>query len=1527
MSHEFTTNPIKLSRIDKKGVVLNTVVFIGNVSDEVKSALNKVETNYNNNKPYVDNKILSHFYGKGWVSVLGLNKYKKIKGGQHKKDSNKKDSNIKKALLHELNELDESDNESDNEHRIEDHEALVLENRDLHLNPDKIGGDENDNVSNGSENDSVSNGSENDNVSNGSENDNDELDNYDTSLGQSNKTGEFHFEMDESLLGTSTDFIKDFDDIKIGKDADTIILSNDKKSSSNSIVNFHIKFIYDIQVFPMDNIMEFKQKIQLVLDIPVFRQHLWFNYLDKNIPLKYNIELETKGAIRPDIYDVLDFYNNSDKTVKYDLICDTPINMDFYKNKDFIKIISNDTFSVMLNLFEDYNATEFYVIDLEDIIDVKTTWSKINKDRYQLDVFYWGFISIYFPMMTYEVFNDYIKNQDSIKNLYPSIYPNKKTLQDKISLDVKITSSSYEAYENQQSLKDSIYSSIKETILSINNYKQDMDVVLILRNIFDILELNELIPYCKLNIMHENNHLVLRKSYMNEPDIRDTNAIGSLAIKIKIAKDTMENLCLILFKNGNYIVKTNWREENHMTFEKIVELVAKKIDPVIDMINMNHSKLKYYNIKIPKITASNVSFTETEIVFYYNEDASSTKTEVIRNVLNDYRRAEIITTKEGTSIDDEYFFNKGMYYYDSNRLSKNIDIQNQYYYLTNGIVKKKWSTIFERTHLFKFSFLNKIKFTISGIKNDTEMEFFYIYIIGLFMLYKSNLAHHKKEISSVSFKKSIKELKNQDPLLYDFKKIYGSDVVYSKICQKSYQPQMLSDDEYNKLTSDKKEHAVQYWNFTKEKPTWYSCPNPKYPFVKFITNQHPKNYCIPCCKKMAIDENVNPMRQEMHKICLEKHAFEGEKVILTQGSNYISTYGKNIDVGRLSRLPEFTLEPLFFDTYSASNLDTECASTDGYYLFGVDQNLPAISNCGYIYCLLHSLNKGLDEFISDCKKRIKEQPDKFRILLDGKIYLYFSSSEEMLSAITSLNMANSSLLSHKYEKLDWNQLFISIAYNYYGVNSIIFTDNSKENINLLLPVGLKNTDDMFPSTHKNLIVLTKGSYNIIPEKNTIKYYPIYLLNVEIFKTLGIIDTRLFLNFSGLITIIKSIIRQSIRIDKTQIISTIDLGIIKEFIEAQTEFKIHSYFINKSNTCYALLITNFSARYVYIPISISHYALNKDIQLLFKPYEGEFNIHLEDVDGFINQYNSWVKKRSQKLNLEEINVYPLITKDVFVKVAKDDLIIGFECLNMLYYFDKYNSKHIDERIKVKKLLYHPFIINKMIHKYNNKDTHIKPLINNSLHHANYNYYLYQLVILQYMEYFNSQRNNKLRSKLLGFISKINLNASTLNIKDIMDNLESYEDKNKLKSILSKYILDHHNKKTLIDDIENHHFDFDKEEFNKIKTMPFNQLVFELKKIGKDLFKITDTKNIKDFTFPNILTSCNKKNKTSGDMSYCDKDRFMISNENFSSLINTLAHDMLNPLKAKWLFNNIFIQKTIDFFKFIYRKHEYITVEMI
>ena len=113
-----------------------------------------------------------------------------------------------------------------------------------------------------------------------------------------------------------------------------------------------------------------------------------------------------------------------------------------------------------------------------------------------------------------------------------------------------------------------------------------------------------------------------------------------------------------------------------------------------------------------------------------------------------------------------------------------------------------------------------------------------------------------------------------------------------------------------------------------------------------------------------MNENVNKKKQEIHNICMKEHKFTGEKISLTKGSHYIATYGKNIETGRLSRLPEHTLEPLFFDTYSPEGgIDQECVTADGYYLFGVDQHLATVQNVGYLYCLIHSLNKSMSDFL------------------------------------------------------------------------------------------------------------------------------------------------------------------------------------------------------------------------------------------------------------------------------------------------------------------------------------------------------------------------------------------------------------------------------------------------------------------------------------------------------------------------------------------------------------------------------------
>ncbi|MEM3062325.1 MAG: hypothetical protein QW303_02080, partial [Nitrososphaerota archaeon] len=140
-------------------------------------------------------------------------------------------------------------------------------------------------------------------------------------------------------------------------------------------------------------------------------------------------------------------------------------------------------------------------------------------------------------------------------------------------------------------------------------------------------------------------------------------------------------------------------------------------------------------------------------------------------------------------------------------------------------------------------------------------------------------------------------LKLYDPNLYQFKR-FGSDLVYSRICQKTHQPVPYTQDEYEKLDKETKNKAVKYWNFTTNRPLYYICPDQRYPYLQFITEKHPLNYCLPCCMKVKKEKTKKDF---IYNICMESHSYEGQ---IDSTSRYIMNYGKQLEINRISYLPD-----------------------------------------------------------------------------------------------------------------------------------------------------------------------------------------------------------------------------------------------------------------------------------------------------------------------------------------------------------------------------------------------------------------------------------------------------------------------------------------------------------------------------------------------------------------------------------------------------------------------------------------------
>lgn len=1489
MSHELSANPIKVRILDLKNSKLSeTIVFIGSVDTNLKKELTAIEHSHNNGKKYTQ-RYVQKFYGNNWKTILGLDD---TTGGNDLHDDNDIIGGNDKSFN---NELVRSMIIMGGDEQLDDQFVESIDQNDILndiLPPGDILTSDLDEQQADQQSDQQSDQQANQHTNQQVNESNDESNQLNNLLG-----------INEMIT---------LDNVNLDEKVETKVKL--KKGRS-------IKFVFNISLYPADSILDFKYKLYLVTGIPIYRQHLYAK--TNKIINMYSIEID-KHPYHINIEKLTSYYNG-EKT-DTDAVEGVPIDMSMYNKKDVLQVIARDTFNLLLTNYQNHNVSEYYLIDLNDLISPDDIFNKLSKDKYQLEIIYYGFIILYFPMITYDIFVNYLKNEDNFQEMYPDLMPNKNYLRRIYEIENNITSQSYDTYNDdnklKSKLKSKIFSSIISTNVSINNYKQDVNLLLVLRNIFDVIELNDTITYTKANLLFDNHNVILRKAYMNEPEPKENIPMNSIMIKIKISPDVNEHIKLILFKNGNYTIKTEWREENHMTFATIIKVVSSKINPVIQLLNKN-ANVKYYKIDIPELSKNNAIFTETSVVFYYDDDITERKFTTFKNILNDFVQAKIMYKREDNlDASLQYFFSKGMYKYDVNRIEHSIYLDNYYDFLSNGTTKQKWNTIFQRTHVLQiFNTSNKLKIIINGIKDDIEMEFFYLYLIGMLTIFYLNTKDSKinaDETINAKSKRTLKNLKLQDPILYDFKKIYNSNVIYSKICQKPYQPLMLNDDEYNSLSNIRKKKSVKYWNYTKQKPVWYSCPNEKFPFVKFIVKQHPKDFCIPCCKKIEMSDHVNIKKQAIHSTCMKEHKYSGEKVNLTKGSHYVAMYGKDIEVGRISRLPEDTLEPLLFDVYMPKSekgvkksIDPECMTLDGYYVFGVEQSIGNIKSIGYLYCIVHGLGLDLSSFLVTCSKKIaadKHSGDLLKELgITEKNIFSLSNFENMLD-----------------DKINWNNVFIKIAYYYFGINTVIFEDKGHQQINLILPKDLKNPDEMFPSGHKCLVIMKKRE----------KYYPIYLLNNEMFKRTGVIDTKIFSNESGLITIVIAMVRHFFESNEHEKIKmNIDLSIIKQFA-ADNKLTISMYYINYSNLCYGVVIDG-----VYLPISSSYYSIDNSISLEFKPMSTPPNF--KDLKRIMVLYNGWVSTKSKRIfGSTDVDIYPKI---IIEKWLQCNEIIGFICKDINYYCKGMNISDLKHHIDINKhnnntnkrdishtnnndipifiLQHNPITINNIIYKLKNKEKlNSTNEITIKLDKSLYKYYLYQLVLLQYIKIFSKSRNITMRKKLISGIIKVNLNNNLNQLKEIIADLD-VEDSNKMKKILARYI-SHREKKTLINDIHESYFDFDRVILEKYKVMSYNDVVKDLHRLSKSFVKFGNIDKMPKFQFTNMLDTCSGQ-----DVDYCSGNKFIISKKDLDNVLSVLAQDIANPLKWKWIFNNVFIEKTVNYFKFIRRKNEHITIEFL
>lgn len=1246
------------------------------------------------------------------------------------------------------------------------------------------------------------------------------------------------YESDVEDLGEDLD--EDLDE-DLGDGLDNTSRYKDKKikpviNKTNHISG--IKIIKDIDIYHFDSMFDVKKKFFTCSGIPFYRQHF---YNLKNKLLDYNLLVSGNKRV-VDINNLIMYYTGN---VESDNIENIPIDSILYNNKEFINIMPLD-FINKVSDFKKEGINEIFCIDLNDILQDRI----VNVDNeFQLDMIYYGFIIKYYPIMTKDVFYKYIANENSLHTEYPLLSPDKNILLKTYKLEKEISNTQ----DNNLIIKNLNYY-IKNTDISCEDATSEIINLLNLRSLFDFISLTDDIVKIKCNIIYDNNKLVLIKS--ESPNENSIFTEEKIIFTIKVDKKTTSVFNLIFYPDGKYDIITRWRNDQNISIKLLDEIVFTKVNKLIDIINDNPNLL-FHNKKLVKITQNNMILTNTMYNYLYNGNININS---IEEILNDFQKANIIKKTENTN---EYYFLKGLSFKNYFKTFKNIylDLKNIYSVFAESALTYLWDKNIMGTNIFKIENItdNDFSISISGIKNNYEFDVFNFYLMKLLTLH-GNIKKNNKYVSKS--KNQLKNLKDQDPKLYNFKEIYNSDIVYSKICQKPYQPILLNKKDYETLDKDLKSRAVKYKNITTNEDVWYTCPNPKFKYVKFIVNKHPKKYCIPCCKKTPMGEKINEKKREIHKICLSNYIYSDENDNTTKGINYISSFGKSIYPGRLSRLPETTLEPLLYDnTTEIQNVDSQ------YYLYGVEQSTSAYNYIGILYCITTSLDVDIDTLKLMIVKKLNKL-NKFDSLLNGDIRKYFSNNNNLIKFIHTLDDKISTPT-----EFDINMLLKDILHYYFNITIIMF--EKRKNVELHLPPNTSSLEEIINQKRKYIVVL----------KLLNNYYPIYLINKNVYFKTGIINCKVFEYNYGLITNISNIVEKYLNYSRNNF--EIDLNTIKKF-STDMNIKIDKLYINFNNFCYAVSI-KYKNEFIYFPISESLYDVD-DIKSDFKPYK--ITNSYTNTISLCKLFNEWVYSNKLDTNL-------VIEMDHWL--THKNKILGFINNDVYFYFLPIDSKKI-KMDKTYNLLYPPNFVNSIIYNstYENKtrDKKIATALNK--------FYEYDLGLLHIISYINSHLNINLRNKIVNLFKKNKL-------KEIYNLYETISETD--VEIIKKYI---NNKKTFLYNFEKYRFEFDKVEIEKIKSLPDSKLKDYFNDISKNIF--IQSSVLKDISVSNNLVLCNNNTK----LPHCSKSKMLIRKNTLNSLINNLVGIVKNKFLIEYIFDPFINYKYIDFYNFNIKDNEYVHI---
>ena len=385
--------------------------------------------------------------------------------------------------------------------------------------------------------------------------------------------------------------------------------------------------------------------------------------------------------------------------------------------------------------------------------------------------------------------------------------------------------------------------------------------------------------------------------------------------------------------------------------------------------------------------------------------------------------------------------------------------------------------------------------------------------------------------------------------------------------------------------------------------------------------------------------------------------------------------------------------------------------------------------------------------------------------------------------------------------------------------------------------------------------------------------------------------------------------------------------------------------------------------------MSTYSTKKNIT--YKPMNNKQINNLSLLNNFILSFNKWIAiisenagfinheiPKSKPLEQRVQPIIPFIKLNYWIVLSdmeknKIPKVIGFENNNLTFYIEHISIKDAlkfkNAPIKIRRN--DPFLVNNLLYsfserdiKFSKKDTRIKSEIydkrSKEINKSLYKHFLYRLFLLEFINVFNTQKNNVLRKKIKKLLMKLEFDIKNKKSKITSNNyeniyvelknlIENEEDFKKINIFISDYLNNHHDKLKLFEKINFTKFNFDIYILQNLKNKNKEYIKKELYKISKKIITINDsislrsskdTKSSTNLEFENFLTICSEKSTKN----YCKNNKLIVPKNKLDKYIDILASDILNPFKSKWVLSSIFTEKVINYLKFIKRPYETIVI---